>query len=63
MSLIIDFPPPPHPGSPSKRADYVTRCVALTADMLATENDYHSHGIIAISISDDPWLHLTRRAV
>jgi hypothetical protein len=31
--------------------------------MLATENDYHSHGIIAISISDDPWLHLTRRAV
>jgi hypothetical protein len=63
MSLIIDLPPPPRPGSPSKRADYITRCITLTMDMLATENDYHSHGIIAISISDDPWLHLTRPAV
>jgi hypothetical protein len=31
--------------------------------MLATKNDYHCRGIIAITVSDDPWLHLTRCAV
>jgi hypothetical protein len=31
--------------------------------MLSTENDYHSRGLIAITISDDPWFHLTRDAV
>jgi hypothetical protein len=28
-------------------------------EMVATENDYHSRGMIAIKVCDDPWFHLT----
>jgi hypothetical protein len=29
-------------------------------EMVATENDYHSRGMIAIKVCDDPWFHLMR---
>jgi hypothetical protein len=31
--------------------------------MVAMENDYHARGVIAFSISDDPWAHISREAV
>jgi hypothetical protein len=31
--------------------------------MLAMENDYNSCGLIAITVCDNPWVHLTRDAV
>jgi hypothetical protein len=50
------------PGSPSKRAERVAACAAYSADMLATENDYHSRGLIAIAVYEDRY-HITRYAV
>jgi hypothetical protein len=49
-------------GSPSHRADakFMVEC---STDMVAAENEFHSCGIIAISIYDDLWYHLTRDAV
>jgi hypothetical protein len=41
----------------------ITACAAFTADMLAMENDYNSCGLIAITVCDNPWVHLTRDAV
>jgi hypothetical protein len=31
--------------------------------MVATENDYHSRGLITISVCNDPWFRVTREAV
>jgi hypothetical protein len=48
------------PGLPSERVDRAEACVAYSAEMVPTKNDYHSHGVIAIKVWDDPWCHLTR---
>jgi hypothetical protein len=29
-------------------------------EMLATENDYHSRGLIAVAVCDDPWYRVMR---
>jgi hypothetical protein len=54
---------PSRPASPSKRAKRVDACVELSPNMLATENTYHSHGLIAISICNDPWYRINRNGV
>jgi hypothetical protein len=46
-------------GLPSERVDRAEACVAYSTEMVATENDYHSRGVIAIKVWDDPWFHLT----
>jgi hypothetical protein len=51
------------PGLPSHHPDRIEGCVEFTAEMVAIENDYHSHAVIAIKICDDPWFHLTHDAV
>jgi hypothetical protein len=51
------------PGSPSSRAERIEPCVAYTPAMVATENEYHARGLIAISICEDPWFRVTRDAV
>jgi hypothetical protein len=51
------------PGSPSKLVDRIATTTPYTADMLATENEYHARGMIAVMVCEDPWLHLTREEV
>jgi hypothetical protein len=53
----------PRPGSPSRRIDRADVCVAYTSVMLTVENDSHTRGLIAITVCDDPWFHLTRYMV
>jgi hypothetical protein len=53
----------PSPGSLLARADRVDASTAFTPEMLATENDYHSRGLIAVAIYDDPWYCVTLDAV
>jgi hypothetical protein len=53
----------PRPGSSSSWADRVDACIAFTPEMLALENDYHSQGLIAVAIYDDPWYRVTRDVV
>jgi hypothetical protein len=50
-------------GSPSKQTERVTACVTISPYMLAMDNAYHVRNLIAITISDDLWLHLTQDAV
>jgi hypothetical protein len=51
------------PGSPTHHAERVEACVGYTTVMVATENDYHSRGLIAITVCDDSWFHITRNMV
>jgi hypothetical protein len=37
-------------GSPVQRVERVKACVSFTAEMVATESDYHFRGLIAITI-------------
>jgi hypothetical protein len=50
-------------GSPSKRVDRVATTAPYSTNMLATENEYHARGLIAIMVCEDPWLHLSRDEV
>jgi hypothetical protein len=49
------------PGSPSSRVDRVEACVACTPAMVEAENVYHSRGLIAIALCDDPWYRVSLR--
>jgi hypothetical protein len=51
------------PGSPSEQSERIYACAAYITDMIGTENDYHSRRLIAITVSDDPWYHITRDVV
>jgi hypothetical protein len=62
-NLHISTDDRPRPGSPSRRLDKVEACVPFTPAMLATENTFHSRGLVAITFSDDPWYHVMRDAV
>jgi hypothetical protein len=44
----------PRPVSPSRRLEKTDACVPFSPAMLATENTFHSRGLIAIAICDDP---------
>jgi hypothetical protein len=62
-NLHISTDDRPRPSSPSRRLDKVEVCVPFTPAMLAMENTFHSRGLIAIVIYDDPWYRVTRDAV
>jgi hypothetical protein len=66
----VDMTPPSfammassRPGSPSSRANRVEACVTCTPAMLEAENVYHSHGLAAVILYDDPWFHVSRDEV
>jgi hypothetical protein len=53
----------PRPVSPSRRLEKTDACVPFSPAKLATENTFHSRGLIAIAICDDPWYRVTPDAV
>jgi hypothetical protein len=55
--------PRPWPGSPFSRVDRFEACATYMPNMAAMENEYHSSGLITISIYDDPWYHIMRDTV
>jgi hypothetical protein len=44
----------PRSGSPSKQAGRFIACAAYTPEMVASKNDYHAGGLIAMVMCDNP---------
>jgi hypothetical protein len=51
------------PGSPFRRADRTEFVAECSAEMVASENEFLSHGVIVILVCDDLWNHLSRDEV
>jgi hypothetical protein len=51
------------PRLPARRPDRTGIVVEYTAEFVVAENDYHSRGVIAIKICEDPWFHISRDEV
>jgi hypothetical protein len=51
------------PGSLSRHANQAEIVAKSCANMVLAENAYHSHGVIAVMICEDPWFHITRDVV
>jgi hypothetical protein len=51
------------PGLPEQRPDRAEVVVEYLAELMAAEHDYHSRGVIAIKVCEDPWFHVSRDEV